>query len=63
MGKPNVNLEMVKTGLAEVYRGKPAPGFDNGPYEKAEEKARKAGVGMWSLGDKHISPRDWKSLN
>ena len=29
----NVNLEMVKAGLAEVYRGKPAKGFDNGPYE------------------------------
>ena len=34
--KKNVNLEMVKAGLAEVYRGKPAPGFDNGPYQNAE---------------------------
>ncbi len=24
----NVNLEMVKTGLAEVYRGRPAKGFN-----------------------------------
>ena len=31
-GGKNVNLEMVKAGLAEVYRGKPAKGFDNGPY-------------------------------
>ena len=30
----NVNLEMVKAGLAEVYRGKPAPGFDNGPLSE-----------------------------
>ncbi len=29
----NVNLEMVKQSLAEVYRGRPAKGFDNGPYQ------------------------------
>ena len=56
----NVNLEMVKAGLAEVYRGKPAPGFDNGPYQKAEDEARSAGIGMWSLGDKYISPKEWR---
>lgn len=27
----SVNLEMLKAGLAGFYRGKPAPGFDNGP--------------------------------
>jgi endonuclease YncB( thermonuclease family) len=41
----NVNLEMVKAGLAEVYRGKPAPGFDNGPYQNSEDAARCAGNG------------------
>ena len=56
----NVNLEMVKTGLAEVYRGKPAQGFDNGPYDKAENEARSAGKGMWSLGDKYVSPKEWR---
>ena len=59
----NVNLEMVKAGLAEVYRGKPAPGFDNGPYQKAEDAARRAGIGMWSLGDKYISPKDWRKYH
>ena len=53
----DINLEMVKVGLAEVYRGKPAPGFDNHPYQKAEDAARRAGVGMWSLGDKYMSPK------
>jgi micrococcal nuclease len=28
----NINLEMLKAGLAEVYRGKPAAGLDMGPY-------------------------------
>lgn len=56
----NVNLEMVKAGLAEVYRGTPAPGQGVGPYWKAEEEARKTGKGMWSLGDKYVSPREWR---
>ena len=56
----NVNLEMVKEGLAEVYKGKPAPGFDNSPYWEAEQKARNAGFGMWSQGDKYISPKEWR---
>jgi len=56
----NVNLEMIKAGLAEVYRGTPAKGFDNEPYQKAETGAREAKLNMWSLGDKYISPREWR---
>jgi endonuclease YncB( thermonuclease family) len=59
----NVNLDMVKAVLAEVYRGKPASGFDNGPYENAEKEARVAGLGMWSLGDKYISPKEWRKIH
>lgn len=56
----NVNLEMVKAGLAEVYRGNPASGQDVSPYWNAEEAAKKAGKGMWSLGEKYVSPREWR---
>jgi micrococcal nuclease len=59
----NVNLEMVKAGLAEVYRGKPASGFDNDPYQKAEDEARQAGAGMWSFGDRYISPKEWRKTH
>jgi len=59
----NVNLEMVRAGLAEVYRGRPAKGFDNGPYQEAEDAARRAGVGVWSLGDNYISPKVWRRMN
>ena len=59
----DVNFEMVKAGLAEVYRGKPASGFENDPYQKAEDAARSAGIGMWSLGDKYVSPREWRRMN
>ncbi len=58
----NVNLEMVKAGLAEVYRGKPPKGFDTVPYLEAEKRAREAKTGMWSLGDKYISPKDWRKM-
>ena len=59
----DVNLEMVRAGLAEVYRGRPAKGFDNEPYQEAEDAARMAGMGMWSLGDKYVSPKEWRRLH
>ena len=62
VGDKNVNLEMVKAGLAEVYRGRPAKGFDLKPYWNAEVEAKKAGVGMWSLEDKYISPKEWRRM-
>ena len=58
-----MNLEMVKVGLAEVYRGKPAGGLDLKPYWNAEAEAKKAGIGMWSLGDKYISPKEWRRMH
>jgi micrococcal nuclease len=58
----DINLKMVKDGLAEVYRGSPAAGFKNEPYLKAEEEARSAGKGMWSLGEKYVSPREWRRM-
>ncbi|MDB4442217.1 thermonuclease family protein [bacterium] len=56
----DVNLEMVKSGLAEVYRGPPAKGLDLEPYWKAEKEARDVGRGMWSLEDAYISPGEWR---
>jgi micrococcal nuclease len=59
----NINIEMIQAGLAEVYRGKPASGLDMGPYWKAEEDARKGGRGMWVMGDKYVSPREWRQTH
>ena len=58
----NINLHMLKAGLAEVYRGSPPDGFNPEPYWQAEKKAREAKKGMWSLGDKYISPKDWRDV-
>jgi endonuclease YncB( thermonuclease family) len=58
-----MNLEMVKAGLAEVYRGKPADGLNLKPYWDAETGAKKTGIGMWALGDKYISPKEWRRIH
>jgi endonuclease YncB( thermonuclease family) len=56
----NVNVEMLKAGMAEVYRGDTHPaGLDLKPYWQAEEEARKARLGMWSQPN-YMSPRDWR---
>ena len=60
IGRTNVNLEMVRNGYAEVYRGKSAKGFDSDPYWNAEEYSRSGNLNIWSLGDDYISPRDWR---
>ena len=61
--KNNVNLEMVRNGYAEVYRGRPAPGFDSDPYLRAEEQAKFEKLNIWSLGDDYVSPREWRRRN
>jgi micrococcal nuclease len=59
----SINLEMVKAGLAEVYRGAPVQGQDLEPYWTAEKEARAAGRGMWVQGSKYISPREWRKTH
>ena len=61
--RKNVNLELIKAGLAEVYQGKPPRGFDLSPYLTAEAQAKSQRRGMWSLGNKYISPKDWRKMN
>jgi len=56
----NVNLEMVKAGLAEVYSGKPPRDLDILLYHQAEAEAKKQGIGMWSLAEGYIRPKDWR---
>lgn len=58
----SVNLEMLRAGYAEVYQGKPPREFDLTPYLDAEAEARKAKRGIWSLGDKYISPKQWRKM-
>ena len=59
----NINLEMVKAGLAEVYRGIAPHKCKLIPYWQAEKEARDDMRGMWSLGDKYISPKVWRKTH
>ena len=56
----NINLEMVKSGYAEVYSGNPPRGFFIKAYKEAEAWARSAGQGIWSQGENYISPALWR---
>lgn len=56
----NVNLEMVKAGYAEVYQSKTPRGFNMITYFKAENEAKINNIGIWSLGDKYVSPKKWR---
>ena len=53
---------MIRAGLAEVYRGIAPHRFDLDPYWQAEREARKAKLGMWALGDKYVSPKEWRRI-
>jgi len=56
----NINLEMIRSGMAEVYRGRPPKSLDMDPYWKAEREAKKRRIGIWSLKN-YISPKEWRA--
>ncbi len=56
----NVNLQLVREGLAEVYQGRMQDDFRPAPYRQAQAQAERSGQGMWRQGDKYVSPRVWK---
>ncbi|MBN2060626.1 MAG: thermonuclease family protein [Deltaproteobacteria bacterium] len=59
-GGRNVGVEMVREGLAEIYRGELPEGLDLRDYRQAEFRARTSRQGMWIQGDAYVSPRDWR---
>ncbi len=62
VGGRNINLELLKAGLAEVYQGKFPKAFAPDPYWKAEKEARLHRSGMWILGDRYVSPKKWRKM-
>lgn len=61
LGERNINIEMIRDGLAEVLRGLAPHKFDLIPYWLAEKQARDAGMGVWSLGDEYVSPSRFRA--
>ena len=63
LGDKNINLEIIKNGLAEVHYDKLPSGIDIIPFLATEREAREASKGIWSLGDDYISPSDWCKMH
>lgn len=60
VGNKNINMEMIKAGLAEVYTGIRPKNFDSQSYMEEELKASTAKKGMWIQGSRYKSPRQWR---
>jgi len=60
VGNKNINIEMIRAGLAEVYTGNRPKNLDSQIYLKEELKARRAKKGVWIQGDAYKSPRQWR---
>ncbi|MCK5836010.1 MAG: thermonuclease family protein [Desulfobacula sp.] len=56
----NLNMEMIRAGLAEVYTGKSPKQLDLKRYKTEELKARWAGKGIWTQGRSYTSPKQWR---
>ena len=56
----NINLEMLRAGMAESYWEHPQAGPDMELFQQAEQEARAAGKGMWVQESKYVSPRQWR---
>lgn len=56
----NINLEMIRVGLAEVYTGRKPNSLDSAAYYSEEQKAKDAKRGMWVQGSAYKSPRQWR---
>lgn len=57
----NVNMEMIRSGCARVYRGDPPHPLYLLPYLKAEQSARRAKRGLWSSEQGALSSRQSKA--
>ena len=59
----NINLAMIRKGLAEVYRGRLPDQLNVFAYKDAEKKARRQRKGIWAQKDSYKSPRVWRKEN
>ncbi len=56
----NINIEMIKAGLAEVYQGKRPKTLDSESYLEQQAKAKNARIGMWAQQSSYKSPKQWR---
>ena len=58
-GSVNINVEMIRQGLAEMYRGAPCEAYCR-DLRVAELQAKHDRVGMWGQGEKYESPATFR---
>ncbi|KAG7194847.1 putative endonuclease lcl3 [Scheffersomyces spartinae] len=61
-GLRDVSAEMVRNGMAVVYESKATAEFGDSElkYRTLEAKAKRQGKGLWSLGNKLVTPGEYK---
>ena len=60
----NINITMLELGLAEIYRGGRTSQPKNQDYIQAEQKAKQAKLGIWSIPvSAYTSPYDYRRHN
>ena len=59
----NVNIEILRVGLAETYRGRVPKSLNLAPFRHMEKQAKEGAHGMWRLGDNYVSPLVWRKKN
>jgi micrococcal nuclease len=63
LNRKNINLEMIRAGLAEAHLWRPIVGLDLKPFFEAEKEARADRKGMWLQGDSYVSPSTWRKAD
>ena len=58
VGESNTNLEMLRKGYAEVYRGRPDRRFDSELCRQPEVQAKSKKLNIWSVGGDYVSPKE-----
>ena len=61
VGEKNINLEMVKAGMAEAYVGYMEDQQYRDQFLEAEREARAKRRGIWSQGILHERPSDYRN--
>jgi len=56
----NINLTLVRQGMAEVYQGRLPRSLESLRFQAAQKQARQSKVGIWSLGKAYVSPKKWR---
>ncbi|MCF6248141.1 MAG: thermonuclease family protein [Desulfobacula sp.] len=56
----NINLEMIASGMAEVYQGRFPKSLNSKTYFNAQANAKKKRKGIWVQGKSYKSPKQWR---